>query len=160
VIPRRQDLAFIIPLVGFVVWQLVLLRATGKLPIFKSGGENLGIPLIGLFRGFGHYVSLFPSVSSALWFGEFGMLTLVAVGAAMSFCAAPMELRLLWVVSVLLANSAATGIWLGEVGFRSLDDVYLMSWIVLLHRQQPIWPLAAVCGATWLVVFVELVRYI
>jgi hypothetical protein len=160
VIPRRHDLAFIIPLVGFVVWQLVLLLATGKLPIYKSGGENLGIPLIGLFRGFGHYVSIFPSAASALWFGELGILTVVAVGAAMSFRAAPMELRLLWVASVLLALSAATGIWLGDVGFRSLDDIYLMSWIVLLHRRQPIWPWAVICGVTWLVVFVELVRYI
>jgi hypothetical protein len=160
VIPRRHDLAFIIPLVGFVFWQLVLLRATGKLPIYKSGGENLGIPLIGLFRGFGHYFSIFPSVASALWFGETGVLTLVAVGAAMSFRAAPMETRLLWVVSVLLAISAATGIWLGDVGFRSLDDVYLMSWIVLLHRRQPIWSWALICGITWLVVFIELIRYI
>jgi hypothetical protein len=160
IMPRRSDLAFIIPLVGLVVWQLVLWHATGKLAIYKSGGENLGVPLIGLFRGFHHYLSLFPSAASALWFGELGVLILVAVGAAMSFRAAPVGFRLLWVVSVLLACSAATGIWLGDVGFRSLDDAYLTSWIVLLYRRQPIWPWAVIGGATWLVVFVELVRYL
>jgi hypothetical protein len=158
--PRRSDLAFYIPIAGFVLWQVILWRATGSLPIYKSGGENLGIPLVGLFHGATHYFSLFPSVASRVWLGELGILILVVVGAAMSLGAAPVEFRFLWVVSVLLALSAATGIWLGDVGFRSLDDAYLMSWLVLLYRRQAIWPWAIICGGTWLVVFVELVRYI
>jgi hypothetical protein len=158
--PRRSDLAFLIPLAGFGAWQLVLWQATGVLPIFKSGGENLGVPFAGLFHGFSHYISLFPSEASALWFGEFGVLMLLAAGAAMSFRRAPIEYRFLWVVSALLALSAATGVWLGDVGFRSLDDFYLMSWVVLLYRRGPIRPWMVICLGTWLVVFVELVRNI
>ena len=65
---------------------------------------------------------------------------------------------------MLLALSTATGIWLGDVGFRSLDDTYLMSWVVLLFRP-PLRPLASSPGrssalGTWFVVFVELVRSI
>jgi hypothetical protein len=158
--PKRSDLFFAIPIVGFVVWELVLLAATGKLPIYKSGGENLAFPFVGLVHGFRHYFSLFPSVSSALWFGELALLIVLAVGAGFSLRTTPFELRFLWGVSVLLGLSAATGIWLGDVGFRSLDDVYLMSWVILLFRRQPIWPWAVLCGGAWLVVGVELIRYI
>jgi hypothetical protein len=158
--PRRSDLAFIIPLVGFILWQLVLLHATGTLPIYKSGGENLGVPFAGLFRGLGHYASLFPSVASGLWFTELGILIVVAAAAVRSIHLAPIGLRLLWVVSVLLVCCASTGIWMGDVGFRSLDDAYLMSWLVLLYSRKSMWPWALICGGTWLVVFVELVRYV
>ena len=67
---------------------------------------------------------------------------------------------MLWVVSIALIFCAATGIWLGDVGFRSLDDAYLMSWLVLLHRPGRIWPWAIICLAAWVVVFVELVRFV
>ena len=158
--PRRSDLAFLIPIAGFIVWQLVLLYATGKLPIYRSGGENLGIPLVGIVRGLSHYLPLFPTTGSALWLGELLVLTFVVVGGAISFRAAPVEFRALWVVSVLLVLTTATGIWLGDVGFRSLDDAYLMSWLLLLYRRGPIWPWALVCAGTWVVVFVELVRFV
>lgn len=153
-------MAFLIPLVGFVTWQLILLHATGKVPVYKSGGENLGAPFLGLVRGFRHYASLFPSTASGLWFGELAVLLSVAAGGATSLRFAPFEYRVLWVVSIALIFSAATGIWLGDVGFRSLDDAYLMSWLVLLHRPGRIWPWAIICLAAWVVVFVELVRFV
>jgi len=151
---------FIVPLLGFVIWQVVLLHATGKLPIYKSGGENLGIPFVGLLSGFSHYLSLLPSSASLLWMAEFGVLILVTGGAALSFRVAPVEIRALWVVSVLLALSTAKGIWLGDVGFRSLDDAYLTGWLLLLYRRPTAAPWAAICAGTWLAVFVELVRFI
>jgi hypothetical protein len=158
--PRRSDAVFVIPLLGFVIWQVVLLHATGTLPIYKSGGENLGIPFVGLLSGFAHYFSLLPSSASLLWMAEFGVLILVTSGAALSSRAAPLEVRALWVASVLLAVSTAKGIWLGDVGFRSLDDAYLTGWLVLVYRPRPLSLWAPICGVTWLAVFVELVRFI
>jgi hypothetical protein len=158
--PRRTDLVFAIPLVGFVAWELLLLAVTGHLPIYKSGGENLAFPFVGLVHGFRHYFSIFPTVSSALWFGELAVLILLGIGAARSIRTAPVEFRWLWIVSTLLGLCAATGIWLGDVGFRSLDDTYLMGWVVLLYRPQRIWTWAVLCAGAWFVVFVELVRYI
>jgi hypothetical protein len=158
--PRRSDAVFIIPLAGFVIWQVVLLQATGKLPIYKSGGENLGIPFVGLLSGFSHYVSLLPSSASLLWMAEFGVLILVTTGAALSFRTAPVGIRALWVASVILALSTARGIWLGDVGFRSLDDLYLTGWLVLFHRRHTLSPWAAICAGSWLAVFVELIRFI
>lgn len=158
--PRRSDVAWFVPLVGFGVWQLVLLAATGKLPIYKSGGENLGFPFVGLARGFSHYFSAFPSVAAALWFGELGLILILIVVTSRLRGHAPLEFQVLWVVSVVLAMCTATGIWLGDVGFRSLDDVFLMSWIVLLFHPSRIAPIGALCGGAWLVVAVELIRYI
>jgi hypothetical protein len=60
---------------------------------------------------------------------------------------------------VLLVLSAAAGIWLGDVGFRSLDDTYLLSWLVLLYRRGRIWRFSIIWFATWGVMFVELVRF-
>jgi hypothetical protein len=162
--PQRSDVAYLVPLAGFVAWEGVLLAATGKLPIFKSGGENLGPPFLGLYRGLVHYAHLFPDRASLFWLGELGLLAVVALGAAISLRTAPFEFRVLWGFSVLLALSTATGIWLGDVGFRSLDDTYLMSWVVLLFRP-PLRPLGlkpwtVLCAGTWAVVFVELVRSI
>ena len=60
---------------------------------------------------------------------------------------------------MLLALSTAKGIWLGDVGFRSLDDVYLTGWLLLLSRRRTLSPWTLICAGTWLAVFVELVRF-
>jgi hypothetical protein len=72
----------------------------------------------------------------------------------MSLGATAVEFGFLWVVSVVPALSAATGTWLGDVGFRNSNDAYLMSWLVLLNRRQAIWPWTLICGSTWVAVFV------
>ncbi|HUC03843.1 MAG TPA: hypothetical protein VL961_00495 [Acidimicrobiales bacterium] len=154
------NIAFVLPLGAFVGWQVVLVLATHHLPIYKSGGENLALPFVGLAHGISHYLSLFPSVSSALWFGELALLVVLSVSAAASVRACPVELRPAWVVALALAACTAVGIWLGDVGFRSLDLVYLMGWTVLLFRKGTLLPWLVLCGGAWIVVAVELVRFI
>jgi hypothetical protein len=56
-----------------------------------------------------------------------------------------------------LAISAANGIWVGDVGFRSLDSVYLFSWLVLLGTPRRLGPLSGLVGVTWVLVAFELV---
>jgi hypothetical protein len=157
---RRADAAWVVPLVGFVGWQLLLFGATGRLPIYKSGGENLGAPLVGFVHGVAHYVSLFPSIASALWFAELALLVVLIAATTRLRGHAPREFEVLWIVSVVLGACAATGIWLGDVGFRSLDDIYLTSWVVLLFHPGRLTPLLVLCGGAWLVVAVELIRFI
>jgi hypothetical protein len=158
--PQRSDLCWAIPLAGFALWELVLLLGTGKLPIFESGGQNLGPPLVGLYHGFDHYLSIFPSVASVLWLGELAVMMILIVATARRRAPAPLELQVIWAVSVVLGACAATGIWLGDVGFRSLDDIYLFSWVVLLFHRGRLTPGLVLCGGAWGVVFVELVRYV
>jgi hypothetical protein len=155
-----SDVAYVIPLVGFVLWQVILFIATTKVPIYKSGGENLGTPVLGLVRGITHYANLFPSTASLLWFGELCLIIVLICAAARWRSGAPPQIRILWVVTIILGLCAATGVWLGDVGFRSLDDIYLLCWIVLLYQRTRIWPLAAACGGAWIVVAIELIRYI
>jgi len=72
----------------------------------------------------------------------------------------PLHERLLWIGAVVLVLCLARGIWLGNVGFRSFDDVFLMSWVLILGtRRHPVW-LAAIVAGTWLVVAVQLVRFL
>ena len=157
---QPADVAYAIPLIGFALWQVVLFIATSRVPIYKSGGENLGVPVLGLVHGFTHYATLFPSTASYLWFGELCLIIVLIIGAARWRTTVPPQIRVLWVVTIILGLCTATGIWLGDVGFRSLDDIYLLCWIVLLYQRARIWPLAAACAGAWVVVAVELIRYI
>jgi hypothetical protein len=117
---------------------------------------------VGLVDGFRHYVSAFPSVASSLWMVELAvMVTLaVAAGTCLRRTSAPLHERVVWVAVVILAIATARGIWLGDVGFRSLDDLYLFSWIILLGSPRRLWPLAGLTAAVWMAVAVELVLYL
>jgi hypothetical protein len=156
------DVSWLLPLLGFAAWQLVIFAATRSVAIRDSGNANVGPPLTGLVDGIRFYLPALPSVASFLWFGELLVLTLFAVGAAVSIrsTTVPIHERLAWAAVVILAVCAASGIWRGDVGFRSLDDVYLFSWIVLLGTRRRLWPYVGLAGATWLVVAVELLKFV
>ena len=153
---------WIAPGVSFLAWQLVVRLATGSWPLLTSGQRNLGAPFAGLAQGFGHYVDRSPSTAAALWFGELFVLVVVVVGAALALRyddRSPVrasDMACLRGVALILAP----GIWLGDVGFRSLDDLYVFSCIVLLVSKQRLTiPVVLVAGG-WLVVAVELVRFV
>jgi hypothetical protein len=99
-------------------------------------------------------------VAAVIWLVELVVVVMLVVSALAVVSKVPREIGLAWVVSVLLGLCAATGIWLGDVGFRSLDDIYLLSWVVLLMQPRRVTRLAIVCGGMWCVVAVELIRYI
>ncbi len=157
-----EDVAWAMPLIGFAAWQLVVLGATGSVPLLSSGQSNLGVPFVGMIDGFRRTVDNFPATSSLLWLGELAVLIVLAVAAGrfLRESSAPLHERLAWIAVIILAVSAANGIWLGDVGFRSLDDVYLFSWLVLLGTSRRLWFYGGVVVVTWLVVAVELVRFI
>jgi hypothetical protein len=157
-----NDVAWALPLVGFLAWQAVVLLDVGVLPLGQSGEANLGLPFEGVVDGFRHYVSAFPSVASSLWMVEFAALVVLSVAAAavIRTTSAPVHERIVWVAVVFLAVGAAPGIWLGDVGFRSLDDVYLFSWIILLGSSKRLWPLGGLAAMVWIAVAAELILYL
>lgn len=209
--------AWATPFFVYGAWQLTVLAYTGRSPLKSSGSANLVPPLVGVVKGFSHYVAVLPSTASLLWFGELGVLSLVAAtagwflwvwatsravtpaldvrlaaastqipteaatrpGRASSAPAGtsdvdagssrpgmdlasgvPLHERLLWIGSIVLVLCLAQGIWLGDVGFRSFDDVYLMSWIVVFGSGRRPVLLAVVVGLTWVVAAVQLVRFL
>jgi hypothetical protein len=156
------DVAWGLPLFPFSSWQFAVFAGTGTLPLTASGQANLGQPFVGLVDGLRHFLSDPLHVSSLLRLGEFAALAILVIAAATSIrsSSAPLHERLAWVAVVLLTICVAPSIWLGEVGFRSLDDVYLFSWIILLGTSRRLWTLAAIAGITWLIVAVQLIRFL
>ena len=156
------DVSWLMPLMGFAAWQAVVFATTGSVAIRDSGNANIGPPFTGWLDGIRFYLPSLPSVPSLLWCGELLVLTALAVGAALSIrsTTVPIHERLAWAAVVILAVCAASGIWRGDVGFRSLDDVYLFSWIVLLGTPRRLWPYVGMVSAAWLVVTVELLKFV
>ena len=160
--PGSLDVAWAMPLVGFAIWQLIVLAGTGTLPLTASGQANLGTPFVGIVDGLRQFLPHPFHVPSMLWLGELAVLAIVVIVAGMSIrsSSAPLQERLAWGAVLVLTVCVAPAIWLGKVGFRSLDDVYLFSWIVLLGTSRRLWTLAAIVGVTWLVVAVQMIKFV
>jgi hypothetical protein len=156
------DVAWALPLAGFCAWQGTVFAATGTIPLRASGDANLGLPFVGMVDGLRHYLPDLPSRSALLWVGELGVLGVLALAAliAVRRSSAPTHEKLAWLAVVTLAVCAAKGIWMGDVGFRSLDYAYLFSWIVLLGTPKRLWIPGAIVAVTWLGVAVELVKFV
>jgi hypothetical protein len=166
--PRRvfqlavSNAAWTLPLIVFFGWQLAVYAVTGLFPLRVSGQANIGTPFVGIGDGISRYVQLLPSTASLLWCGEFVVL-IVLVGLAARFvwsCSAPLHERIAWVVYLVLAICLAKAIWLGDVGFRSLDEIYFFSCLVLLSSRISLRIPAAVVGTVWFVVAVELILFV
>ena len=154
--------SWLAPAVVFIGWQVVVRVATGSWPLLSSGQHNLDVPLVGFARGFRHYLGRLPSTAALLWFAELAILAVVVICAARALrttTAHPYE-RVAWFLYGIVDLSLAPGIWLGDVGFRSLDDLYVFSCIVLLSSQRRLTVPAVLVAGSWVVVAVELVRFI
>ncbi len=155
-------ISWALPAAAFVAWQLVARLATGSWPLITSGQRNLDLPFVGLVRGMRHYAALLPSTAAALWFGELFILVAVVVAAALALQTTSARLyeRAAWFAYGVVALTLAPGIWLGDVGFRSLDDLYVFSCVILLSSRLRLTVPAVLVAGGWLAVSVELVRFI
>ena len=198
--PGRADAVWIVPGVAYVAWQSVAVGASGKFPLISSSGHNLTLPFTGFVPALGHYVARLPSTASLLWCGELAVLVIVTVATAVTVGRGlvPRYELWAWCAFILELAVAARGIWFGDVGFRSFDDLYLFGWILMFPPLAPVgaaatgsavagvpagspgrdqdpmaepgparsrgldWrrPVAAIVACTWLVVAVELVKFI
>lgn len=157
--------AWLIPLLAFVGWQLAVRAETGTFPLSASGQANLGPPLVGFVHALRRYTALFPHHASLTWFASLFVLVVVVVlaGTTLARSAAPVYERLAWSVYVLLGVCLSKGIWLGDVGFRSLDDLYVMSIVLLLTSarltvSRPIRLLPILSTAAWVLTAAQVVR--
>lgn len=157
-----RAVSWLVPAGAFVAYQVVVAVRTGTVPLGASGSHNLGLPFDGFVRGLAHYVTGLPSTASLLWFGELAVLAVVvALSAGVArHAGAPLHERIAWAALIVLAVVLAPGIWLGDVGFRSLDPLYLLSVVLLLGSPRRLRVPAALVAAAWIVVAVELSLFV
>ena len=138
--PGLADLAWVVPGLTFVVWQLVLWRSTGDLPAASAGGSNLVPPFSALAPGLVDWASGgLPRLHVA------APLQLAAVGAAVLAAARstrtiPGGLGYAAVAAALAAVAAtclAASIWRDPSDMRHLVDVSVWSTVVVVVARRP-----------------------
>ena len=160
--PGWEDATWLVPLAAFVGWQLTLWARLAAIPLVSSDRSNSGPPFAGLADGFRHYLHLLPAHDAVIWMGEVAVLAVIVAGAAWCFAKSRVLVheRLAWIGFLVLAVCLDRTIWLGDVGLRSLDDLFLFSGIILLYSSRRLRIPGALIGITWAVVYVELIRTI
>jgi hypothetical protein len=151
-----------LPVAVFSAWQLAVFQRTGNLPMSRSTGNNLGAPFAGLVDGMVHYVRLFPHKAALEWGWECAVLAFFAALAALSLrtSTALLHERVAWMFSLAFIALLSSSVWLGDVGFRSLDDFYLLSCVLVFFSRVRLNPAGWLVAATWSAVAVELILLI
>ena len=152
--PGADDLAWLIPVLAFVAWEVVLRVATGVIPIFTDSGKNAGVPLVAVIqaigRNFGHLTSSVDGAPAAviIWDVEFAVLVLIAVAAlfALRATTVPPYERVAFVLYVVEIFCLAPTNWNGYADLRAFTEVYLLAVVVLLAAPRRLWWYAA-CAA-------------
>lgn len=149
--PGREDLAWVIPGLAFVAWEVVLKRATGVFPILGDGGKNAGTPLVAGLRAIahnvGHPLAAVPAAPGAvlIWDLEFAALALFAVSALLALRATtvPVYERAAFVLYLVEIFCLAPTNWDGYADLRSFTEVYLLAVLVLFAAPRRLWWCAA-----------------
>jgi hypothetical protein len=137
--PCLDDLAWLVPGVVFVAWEVVLKKATGTFPILSDSSKNAGLPFVGaaksIAHNFLHPTSPVPSAPGAviIWDLEFIVLVIFAVAALLSLrrTTVPVYERLAFVLYLVEIFSLAPTNWDGYADLRSFVEVYLFSALIL-----------------------------
>lgn len=160
--PGIPDVVWIVPTLVFAAWEVAVERTVGTFPVLASASSNRGAPFTGIVHAVGHYAALLPNHAALTWFGELAVLAVVALSAAFAFprSRALLHEKLAWIGYVVLSLSLSDNIWLGDVGFRSLNEVFLFSVILLLCSPRRVRVQSVLVGLTWAAVFVQLARVV
>lgn len=137
--PGLEDLAWIVPGLVFVVWEVILKAATGTFPILSDSSKNAGLPLVAplhaVAHNFLHPASPVPSAPGAviIWDIEFIVLVIFAVAALLSLrsTTVPAYERLAFVLYLVEIFSLAPTNWDGYADLRSFVEVYLLATLIL-----------------------------
>jgi hypothetical protein len=140
--PGRDDLAWVIPAVVFVAWEVVVKVATGSIPLLADGGRNAGTPLIAPVQAFSSNLNHFNWHSFDqydLWFGELAILVFFAIAAllCLRYTTAPVHERLAFVLFLIEICIVTPSTWGSlDADLRSFVEVYLLAVIILLGTPQ------------------------
>jgi hypothetical protein len=146
--PSRPDAAWILPLAAFAAWQLIVHQVVGAYPYATDTSSNGAAPLTGIIDGFRGHVHQVTGGSAAadIWILEVAVLALFVVAAARSFASTEVSAteRLAFVGYVLQMFVLSPSIWSGSADLRSLDEVFLLSLMVVLGTRRRSLPVLAV----------------
>jgi hypothetical protein len=158
----RDDLAWVVPGVLFVCWQVLVRLETGLLPIRADSSNNLGLPLTAMFRGIGQNLSHVPQLAGDIWVGELIVLAIVVGYAArvLRSTTAPVHERVAWGLVVVVLVCLSGQIWPNSSDFRAFDEGFVLSWILLLASGRRLGLLAACSSSAWLVVVVHHIAFL
>jgi hypothetical protein len=144
--PARDDLAWVVPSVAFVAWQVVVKAATGSIPLLADGGRNAGAPFIAPLEALRHnlgHIHLHQFEQYDLWFGELAILVLFSVAALLCLRAtsAPAHERLAFVLCLVEICVVTPSTWNSlDADMRSFIEVYLLAVIIMLGTPRRILP--------------------
>lgn len=153
--PGRADVAWLLPGLAFVGWQLIGWSVTGTLPMRADTGDNIGAPVVNALGAVVHYLARIGSAGSLIWLGELFVLAVVTLFAGWSLVRSrvPVWEKTAWVLAVLVAISLSRGVWYGRADFRGFEDLYLLSTIVLIGSRHRLWLPGALVAVAWVVTF-------
>ena len=151
-----------VPTVAFLAWQVVVRTQAGHFVLTGFAESNLGIPFGQLVSGIVSRVTSAPNTGNVLWFIQFAGLTIVVVASLVLLrrSEAPLWVKISLIATLILMVSLAGGEWTGDADLRSIDQLWLLSWLVMfkaprlaLKRWSPL-ALAWVVTAGQLAVFI------
>jgi hypothetical protein len=134
----RDDLAWAVPTVAFVAWQVVVKAATGSVPLFADGGRNAGEPFVAPLEAIKHnlgHVHLHQFEQYDLWFLELAILAFFSVAALLCLRStkAPAHERLALILYLVEICVVTPSTWDSlDADMRSFIEVYLLAVIILL----------------------------
>jgi hypothetical protein len=133
---RRVWFPIIVPVVGYLFWQLWLMSTWQGTSITNvTLSANLGIPFLGLL----HFLNTILPATGHLhrvWLVELLLvvLFLFAVARVFSQSSARLFIKVSWILSVALAVSLTQAVWVEDWAFlRVLSETFLFGMIILLE---------------------------
>ncbi len=136
--PDRDDLAWAVPTVAFVAWQVVVKAATGSIPLLADGGRNAGEPFIAPLKALEsnlRHVDVHQFDQHDLWLLEVAILVLFTIAALLCLWStnAPVHERLAFVLYLVEICVVTPSTWGSlDSDMRSFIEVYLLAVIILL----------------------------
>jgi hypothetical protein len=155
--PGRDDLAWVVPSVVFVVWEVVVKAATGSIPLRADGGRNAGTPFIAPLQALRNnlaHLNTHQFDQYDVWLLELAILALFAIAALLCLrsTSAPVHERVALVLYLVEICIVTPSTWSSlDADMRSFIEVYLLALIVLLGARRRIfvaWLLAPLAALT------------
>jgi len=155
--PGRDDLAWVLPAVMFVAWQVVVKAATGSIPLLADGGRNAGAPFIAPFQALRNnlaHLNTHQFDQTDLWLLELAILVFFAIAALLSLrsTSAPVHERVALVLYLMEICIVTPSTWGSlDADLRSFIEVYLLAVIILLgarRRSAGAWLLPVLAALT------------